>query len=120
MLPENALVATMTADTQPNRLEVQIEAWAPGMEHWVIDYIVLPGSPTVPPDTPGSVWHQLDEIYRTPLLHASGRPIMLSAYGIDSGGSNTQDVYNYGGGPKSAGLCGAARQHAPAQQAHHQ
>lgn len=103
VLPENALVATMTADTQPNRLEVQIEAWGPGMEHWVIDYIVLPGSPTVPPDTPGSVWHQLDEIRRTPLLHASGRPIMLSAYGIDSGGSNTQDVYNYGGARKALG-----------------
>src|SRR5690606_37202869 len=37
-----------------------------------------------------------DEIRRTPLLHASGVPIMISAYGIDAGGSNTQDVYNYG------------------------
>ena len=66
------------------------------MEHWVIDYIVLPGSPTESADTPGSVWQRLDEIRRTPLLHASGRHIMISAYGIDSGGHNTQDVYNYG------------------------
>ena len=96
VLPDAALVATMAVDTQPNRLEVQIEAWGPGMEHWVIDYIVLNGSPTESADVPGSVWQRLDTIRRTPLLHASGRPIMLSAYGIDSGGANTQDVYNYG------------------------
>ena len=96
VLPDAALVATMTTDTQPNRLECQIEAWGPGLEHWVIDYIVLNGSPTESADTPGSVWQRLDEIRRTPLLHASGRHIMISAYGIDSGGANTQDVYNYG------------------------
>ena len=96
VLPDAALVAILTADTQPNRLEVQIEAWGPGLEHWVIDYIVLNGAPTDPPDIPGSVWQRLDEIRRTPLLHASGRPIMISAYGIDAGGANTQDVYNYG------------------------
>ncbi|WP_083571148.1 phage terminase large subunit family protein [Delftia sp. HK171] len=96
VLPDPALVATMTADTQPDRLEVQIEAWGPGLEHWVIDYIVLQGSPSEPPEAPGSVWQRLDEIRRTPLLHASGRPIMISAYGIDAGGANTQDVYNYG------------------------
>ena len=96
VLPDAALVATMTVDTQPNRLECQIEAWGPGLEHWVLDYIVLNGSPAESADTPGSVWQRLDEIRRTPLLHASGRPIMISAYGIDSGGANTQDVYNYG------------------------
>lgn len=96
VLPEEALVATMATDTQDNRLEVQIEAWGPGMEHWVLDYIVLPGSPAASPDDPGSVWALVDEIRRTPLLHASGRAIMISADGIDAGGHHTQDVYNYG------------------------
>lgn len=96
VVPDRALVVTMTADTQANRLEVQTEAWGPGLEHWVLDYQVLIGSPTEPPDTPGSVWQRLDALRATPLLHASGRPIMVSAYGIDAGGANTQDVYNYG------------------------
>lgn len=96
VLPDRALVVTMAADTQPSRLEVQIEAWGPGLEHWVIDYIVLNGSPSEHPETPGSVWQRLDELKRTPLLHASGRPIPISAYGIDAAGANTQDVYNYG------------------------
>lgn len=96
VLPDAALVATMAVDTQGNRLEAQIEAWGPGMQHWVLDYIVLAGSPADLPDAPGSVWQRLDELRRTPLLHASGRPIYISAYGIDAGGNHTQDVYNYG------------------------
>lgn len=96
VLPDEALVATMASDTQDNRLEVQIEAWGPGMQHWVLDYIVLHGAPSASPNEPGSVWARLDEIRRTPLLHASGRAIQISADGIDAGGHHTQDVYNYG------------------------
>lgn len=95
-VPDPALVVTMFADTQPTRLEVTIEAWGPGLEHWVLDHVNLWGSPTAGPDTPGSVWQQLDELRRTPFLHASGATLYCSAYGIDSGGANTQDVYNYG------------------------
>ena len=116
VLPDAALVATMTVDTQPNRLEVQIEGWGPGLEHWVLDYITLIGSPSEPPDHPGSVWERLDEIKRTPLLHASGRAIYISAYGIDAGGANTQDVYNYGSarrGQNCTVLHGANRPNRP-------
>jgi phage terminase large subunit GpA-like protein len=96
VVPAQALVLTMAVDTQDDRLEVQIEAWGPGLQHWLVDYIVLNGSPAVHPVTPGSVWQRLDAIRRTPLPHASfGQPIMISAYGIDTGGSHTQDVYNY-------------------------
>ena len=96
VIPDEALVVTMATDTQDTRLEVQIEAWGPGMQHWVLDYIVLPGLPSDSPADPKSVWARLDEIRRTPLLHASGRAIMISADGIDAGGHHTQDVYNYG------------------------
>ena len=116
VIPDRALVVTMAVDTQANRLEAQIEAWGPGMEHFLIDYVTLIGSPSTPPDTPGSVWERLDEIRRTPLLHASGRPIMISAYGIDAGGANTQDVYNYGAARKGLGcvvLHGATRPNRP-------
>jgi phage terminase large subunit GpA-like protein len=116
IVPERALVVTMAVDTQPNRLELQIEGWGPGLEHWVIDYETIIGSPSSHPDTPGSVWARLDEIRRTPLLHASGRPIMISAYGIDAGGANTQDVYNYGSARKAQNctvLHGANRANRP-------
>lgn len=96
VVPDRALVLTAFVDTQPTRLEVQIEAWGPDLEHWVVDHTVLWGDPTDPPWAAGSVWQRLDEIIRTPLAHERGVPIRISAYGIDSGGANTQDVYNYG------------------------
>jgi phage terminase large subunit GpA-like protein len=116
VLPDPALVATMAVDTQGDRLEVQIEAHGPGMEHWVIDYEKIHGAPSIPPGQPGSPWNRVDEIRRTPLLHASGVPIMISAYGIDAAGANTQDVYNYGSARKSIGavvLHGATRPNRP-------
>jgi phage terminase large subunit GpA-like protein len=56
-------------------------------------------------------------VRRTPLMHAGGgKPIMISAYGIDAGGSNTQDVYNYGLSRRALGcviLHGATRPNRP-------
>jgi len=95
VIPDRALVVTMAVDTQGDRLEVQIEAWGPGMEHWVVDYEKVIGAPSLPPGSHGSPWNRIDEIRRTPLLHASGSAIMISAYAVDTAGSNTQDVYNY-------------------------
>lgn len=95
VLPDRALVLTAYADTQIDRLEVGIEAWGPGLEHWTIDHRILWGSPTDEPTVPGSVWQQWEEIRRTPFAHASGTLIRISAWGQDSGGANTQDVYNF-------------------------
>ena len=96
VVPHDALVLTAYADTQADRLEVAVEAWGPGLERWTIDHHVLWGSPTDAPDVPGSVWQRFDQIRRTPYAHASGALIRISAWGIDSGGANTQDVYNFG------------------------
>ena len=116
VIPDRALAVTMAVDTQANRLEYQIEAWGPGLEHWVLDYGKAIGSPSLPPGTDGSPWNTIDELRRTPLLHASGVAIMISAYGIDAGGANTQDVYNYGASRIGLGctvLHGASRPNKP-------
>lgn len=96
VVPDGALVVTIAVDTQQNRLEVQAEAWGPDLEHWVIDHQVFMGSPADAPEVEGSVWHRLDAYRAAPFQHAGGATIYASCYGIDSGGANTQDVYNYG------------------------
>jgi phage terminase large subunit GpA-like protein len=115
VIPAEALVVTAATDTQPDRLEVQIEAWGPGMEHWLLDFIVIPGDPSEDESNPNSVWHKLDQIIATPFAHATGAPpIPISAYSIDTGGSNTQDVYNYGSRRrKCTMLKGASRPNRP-------
>jgi len=115
-LPDWALVVTIAVDTQANRLEVQAHAWGAGLEHAVIDYQVFMGSPTAAPEQPGSVWQRLDEYRATPWLHASGVLIQASAYGIDTGGQNTQDVYNYCSGRTHVGclaIHGSSRPNRP-------
>lgn len=103
VVPDRGLVLTLFVDTQPSRLEAVLMAWGPGLECWVVDHQVLWGSPTDEPNVSGSVWQRLDQMRRTPIAHASGTIIRISAYGIDSGGSNTQDVYNYGSGREALG-----------------
>lgn len=116
VVPDWALVVTIDVDTQHNRLEAQAEAWGPGLEHAVIDHQVFMGSPSLLPEDPTSPWAQLDAYVHTPFAHASGVLITARVYGIDSGGLNTQDVYNYGARKAGKGCLvhhGAARPNRP-------
>lgn len=115
VVPEWAWVVTLYADTQPTRLEVEVKAWGPGTECATLDHQILWGDPTDPPDQEGSVWQRLDEMRRTPLLHALGVLIYPSLYGIDSGGHNTQDVYNYGAARRHLG-CVVTKGHSQANK----
>lgn len=97
VVPKEALVLTLSVDVQANRLEAQVEAWGPDMEHWVIDHQVFAGDPATPVTQASSVWQRLDELRDTAFEHESGEfTLKITEYGIDTGGANTQDVYNYG------------------------
>lgn len=90
LVPPGGLVLTAAVDTQPSRLELEIKAWGEGLESWVVAYRVLWGDPTQ-----DEVWRQLDDILSAPLLNHRGVPMRILAACIDTGGANTQDVYNY-------------------------
>lgn len=89
-IPAGVLTLTAAVDVQDSRLEVQIIGWGEGLERWVIDYQVLWGSPAE-----DAVWRDLDAILMTAIPNAAGIPLPILATLIDSGGHNTQDVYNY-------------------------
>jgi phage terminase large subunit GpA-like protein len=89
-VPMPGLILTASIDTQAYRLEFQVQAWGEGMESWVIDYQVIHGSPS---ET--ETWAKADELLKGRYRHASGCMLNISAAFIDSGGSNTQDVYNF-------------------------
>jgi len=89
-VPAGGLVLTAAVDVQGNRLELQTEAWGEELEHWVVDYHIISGSPSDP-----GTWEALDEVLLQPLRHASGRMLQIRAAMVDSGGHNTQDVYDY-------------------------
>lgn len=89
-VPKGGLILTATVDTQPDRLEVKVVAWGVGMESWIVDYQVLQGAPA---ET--AVWAKLDAILTGRYRHANGKMLPISAAFVDSGGHNTQDVYNF-------------------------
>jgi phage terminase large subunit GpA-like protein len=88
-------VLTMGVDTQGDRIEAYLWAWGRGMQRQLVDRAVFYGDPGQAESEPGSVWARLTEYRRTPVLHASGRPVPIIATMIDSGGHHTQAVYAY-------------------------
>lgn len=94
-VPRGGLMLTMGVDTQPDRLEARVWAWGRGEECWLVDRHILYGDPNRDEGSEGSPWQRLTEIRATPLLTASGTPMLIEATCIDSGGHNTQAVYNY-------------------------
>ncbi|MCF8156665.1 MAG: phage terminase large subunit family protein [Rhodoferax sp.] len=89
-VPMGGLILTAAIDTQAYRLEMKVVAWGEGMECWVVDYQVI----NTPPSEP-ETWARADELLKGRYRHASGAMLNISATFVDSGGSNTQDVYNF-------------------------
>jgi phage terminase large subunit GpA-like protein len=94
-VPSRALYLTAGADTQPDRIEVEVVGWGSGEETWSVDYQVFHGDPDIPEGTPGSPWTMLTDYLRKTWKHESGLEMAISMSCIDTGGSNTQAVYDY-------------------------
>lgn len=89
-VPAAAPVLTCGVDTQDDRFEMQVMAWGPGMERWVVDYHVIPGN------TKRAETHQaLIEALSRRYTHASGHLLPIHATCIDSGGHATDEVYDF-------------------------
>jgi len=88
-------VMTAGVDVQGDRLEAYLWAWGRGLERQLVDRAVFYGDPGQAESDPGSVWARLTEWRRSPVLHASGKPVPLLAVMVDSGGHHTHAVYAY-------------------------
>ncbi len=89
-VPAGGLILTAAIDTQAYRLEFKVVAWGENMECWIIDYQVIHGSPS---ET--ETWEKADALLKGRYRHASGAMLNISAAFVDSGGTATQDVYNF-------------------------
>lgn len=94
-VPLGGLMLTAGVDVQPDRLEVRIWAWGRGEESWLVGRHVIYGDPNLEESAEGSPWRTLTDIRTTPIPHHWGAPVPIMAMAIDTGGQNTQAVYNY-------------------------
>lgn len=92
LLSDEIGLLTAGVDVQDDRLEIEVIGWGADEESWSIDYRVLMGDPSLP-----EVWSELDGYLKGRWPHAAfplnGMPI--SATCIDTGGHNTQAVYDF-------------------------
>lgn len=88
-VPGRAVCLTCGVDVQDDRFELQVQAWGPALERWVVDVRVIPG------DTKQADTHQalLDALSRR-YTHASGHQLPILATCIDTG-HNTHEIYSF-------------------------
>jgi len=89
-IPLGCLKLTCGVDVQGDRLELQLLGHGRGKVTWTVDHLVLPGDPAR-----DEVWDKLTAYLIKPLVNTFGRELRIDATAIDTGGHNTQDVYNY-------------------------
>lgn len=89
VVPLRACIVTAGVDVQADRFEVEVKAWAPGLESWSIDFKVIPGGPG-----DRDAWADLERLLATPYAHETGAEVPISKLAIDTGWA-TQLVYNW-------------------------
>jgi len=97
LVPAGVGVLTAGVDVQQaagGRLEVAVWGWGAGLESWLIATAVLPGDPDRDPDSPGSVWQELDAFLGRPFPHVNGGALPIAATFVDSGYA-TSKVYAF-------------------------
>lgn len=89
-VPDGVLILTAAVDVQNNRLEYEIKGWGKGEESWGIRKGIIVGVPDQ-----AETWRELDDILDRTYHFADGTGIQVHRTFIDSGGSYTQEVYQY-------------------------
>jgi len=88
IVPAGGLLLTAGADVQKDRIEVSVWAWGRGLESWLVDHLVIDGSPAL-----AEAWGALDELLRRTWRSDGGGVLRLTRMAIDSGGQFTAEVY---------------------------
>lgn len=87
-IPERAVFLTGFIDTQDDRYEGRVWAWAEGEESWLVDRWIIYGDPASQ-ELRRKVGLRLHETYR----RADGQVMRTALWGWDSGGHYSDEVY---------------------------
>ena len=90
VVPMEAAVVVCAGDVQKDRIETIMLAFGRDDECWGMDFRIFEGDPGKP-----HVWEDIDAYLDDTVPHESGARLIIMRTFIDSGGLNTQDVYNY-------------------------
>jgi len=100
VVPMEALRLTAGIDVQDNRFAIVIRAWGRNNNSWLVKWTELFGNVLVQEREEGTneflgVWKELwDTLVTKEFIHASGKPMKISAISMDSA-DNTELVYKF-------------------------
>lgn len=89
-VPRDALVLTAGVDVQDDRIECDVWAWARGFTSWLVDHVVLAGSPR-----DAEVWDRLAGVLERDWPDEHGRQRRIALACVDTGGRDTTAVYRH-------------------------
>lgn len=89
-IPDGVLLLTAAIDVQDNRFEIEVRGWTRNYESWGICKTEIYGE-LIRQD----VWDELEDYLRTTFRFADGRELNIAAFGMDSGGHHTNQVYKW-------------------------
>lgn len=95
ILPAGVLWLTAGVDTQDNRLECTVWGWGQDDERWAIEHSIFPGDTSLPDTDPASPWAALSAYLMEEWEHTAGVTMRIATVLIDSGGHNTERVYEF-------------------------
>jgi phage terminase large subunit GpA-like protein len=90
LVPAGALILTVGADVQGDRIEATLMAWGLNDESWAIDHKIFRGDPAKQ-----EIWDELDSYLLQTWQHQSGVQMRVVAVMVDSGGHHTKQVYAF-------------------------
>ncbi|MDQ3232818.1 MAG: phage terminase large subunit family protein, partial [Pseudobdellovibrionaceae bacterium] len=88
-LPAGAGLVTAGVDTHPSHIDIVTRAWGRGGESWVLDHWIIFGD-----SNEVATWQRVDEKLKTTYRHSCGENLRIAATCVDTGGHNTDAVYD--------------------------
>jgi phage terminase large subunit GpA-like protein len=92
IVPPGALVLTAGVDVQDDRIEVDVWGWAEGYTSWLIDHVVIAGSPRE-----RAPWDELAKLLARDWPRSTGTAgaMRIAKVCVDTGGRDTASVYGH-------------------------
>jgi phage terminase large subunit GpA-like protein len=90
VVPREALVLTAGVDVQDDRLECDLWGWAEGYTSWLVDHVVIPGSPRE-----AEPWDALAALLNRDWPRTGGGTMRVAKLCVDTGGRDTAAVYGH-------------------------
>jgi phage terminase large subunit GpA-like protein len=88
VVPAGVLCLTAGVDVQDDRIECDVWGWSEGYTSWLVDHLVIPGSPRE-----AAPWDALAGLLAKDWPTASGLTMRIARACVDTGGRDTAAVY---------------------------